>query len=227
MVHRRACRTTVKIKGLATETRRHREIVGSWQLAVGSWQLAVGSWQLAVGSRQSAVGSYCLLFTAYYSLCLCDSVATFFIMEKQYEIHLISHTHWDREWYRTFQQFRMKLVELVDSLLEILETDPDFKHFNFDGQTIVLEDYLEIKPQNEERLKKQIQDGRIAVGPWYILFDEFLVSVEATVRNLILGHRIAKEFRKMMNVDYIPDPFGHISQMPQILRGFGIDNIIL
>jgi len=148
-------------------------------------------------------------------------------MEKQYEIHLISHTHWDREWYRTFQQFRMKLVELVDSLLEILETDPDFKHFNFDGQTIVLEDYLEIKPQNEERLKKQIQDGRIAVGPWYILPDEFLVSAEATVRNLILGHRIAKEFGKVMKVGYIPDPFGHISQMPQILRGFGIDNIIL
>ena len=149
------------------------------------------------------------------------------MMEKPYEIHLISHTHWDREWYLSFQHFRMNLVKLVDSLLDILETNPDFTHFNFDGQTIVLEDYLEIKPQNRERLQKQIQAGRIAVGPWYILPDEFLVSAEATVRNLMLGHKIANEFGKVMKVGYIPDPFGHLSQLPQILRGFGIDNVIL
>ena len=148
-------------------------------------------------------------------------------MEKLYEIHVISHTHWDREWYLTFQQFRLRLVELVDELLKILETNPEFTHFNFDGQTIVLEDYLEIKPQNKKLLKEYIQEGKIAVGPWYILPDEFLVSAEATVRNLILGHRIAAEFGKVMKIGYIPDPFGHISQMPQILRGFGIDNIIL
>ena len=148
-------------------------------------------------------------------------------MKKHNEIHLISHTHWDREWYLTFQQFRIRLVKLVDSLLEILDTNPDFSHFNFDGQTIVLEDYLEIKPQNRERLAQYIQDGKIAVGPWYILPDEFLVSPEATIRNLMLGHRIAEEFGQVMKVGYIPDPFGHLSQMPQILQGFGIDNIIL
>lgn len=148
-------------------------------------------------------------------------------MKKFYEIHVISHTHWDREWYLTFQQFRLKLVELVDELLKILETNPEFTHFNFDGQTIVLEDYLEIKPHNKERLKQYIHEGKIAVGPWYILPDEFLVSAEATIRNLILGHRLAAEFGKVMKIGYIPDPFGHISQMPQILRGFGIDNIIL
>jgi mannosylglycerate hydrolase len=148
-------------------------------------------------------------------------------MEKQYEIHLISHTHWDREWYLTFQQFRMRLIKLTDALLDILETQPEFTHFNFDGQTIVLEDYLEIKPHNRERLQHQIQDGRIAVGPWYILPDEFLVSSEATVRNLMLGHRLAQAFGRIMKIGYIPDPFGHISQMPQILCGFDIDNIIL
>jgi mannosylglycerate hydrolase len=121
----------------------------------------------------------------------------------------------------------MRLVTLVDSLLEIFETNPDFKHFNFDGQTIVLEDYLEIKPQNKDRLKQLIQDGRIAVGPWYILPDEFLVSAEAIVRNLILGHRLAKEFGNVMKVGYIPDTFGHLSQIPQIFRGFGIDNAII
>ena len=118
-------------------------------------------------------------------------------------------------------------MKLVDSLLDILDTNPDFTHFNFDGQTIVLEDYLEIKPKNRGRLERYIREGKIAVGPWYILPDEFLVSPEATVRNLILGQKIAKEFGKSMNVGYIPDPFGHLSQMPQILQGFGIDNIIL
>lgn len=155
------------------------------------------------------------------------SVAKIFIMEKQYEIHLISHTHWDREWYLTFQNFRMRLVKLVDSLLDILDQTPEFPHFNFDGQTVVLEDYLEIKPQNRDRLKHYIREGKIAVGPWYILPDEFLVSPEATIRNLILGHTIAQEFGKVMKIGYIPDPFGHLSQIPQILQGFGIDNSIL
>ncbi len=148
-------------------------------------------------------------------------------MNTPYEIHFVSHTHWDREWYLTFQNFRIRLVKLVDSLLGILDTQPEFTHFNFDGQTIVLEDYLEIKPHNRERLAHYIREGKIAVGPWYILPDEFLASPEATIRNLILGHKIATQFGKVMKVGYIPDPFGHLSQMPQILQGFGIDNVIL
>ena len=148
-------------------------------------------------------------------------------MAEHNEIHLISHTHWDREWYLTFQQFRIKLVTLVDSLLDIFDATPEYRHFNFDGQTIVLEDYLEIKPENRERLERYIREGKIAVGPWYILPDEFLVSPEATARNLMLGHKIANEFGHVMKIGYIPDPFGHLSQMPQILQGFGIDNVIL
>ena len=95
-----------------------------------------------------------------------------------------------------------------------------------DGQAIVLEDYLEVCPERREILKKYITEGRIHVGPWYILPDEFLVSAESIIRNLLLGHKIASEFGRVMKIGYIPDPFGHISQMPQILRGFGIDNII-
>ncbi|GAI58158.1 unnamed protein product, partial [marine sediment metagenome] len=94
------------------------------------------------------------------------------------------------------------------------------------GQTIVLEDYLEVHPERRGILKKYITEGRIHVGPWYILPDEFLVSAESIVRNLLLGHKIASEFGRIMKVGYIPDPFGHISQLPQILRGFVIDNII-
>jgi alpha-mannosidase len=107
-------------------------------------------------------------------------------------IHLVSHTHWDREWYLTFQQFRLKLVRLVDHLLDILEHDSSYRHFMLDGQTIVLEDYLQIRPEREDDLRKYIQNGRILIGPWYILPDEFLVSPEASIRNLLEGERTSK-----------------------------------
>lgn len=142
-------------------------------------------------------------------------------------LHLITHTHWDREWYQTFQQFRMRLVHMVDGLLDILESDSQYRHFMLDGQTIVLEDYLEIRPEREADLRRYIQNGRVLVGPWYLLPDEFLVSPEATIRNLLEGDRIARRFGPKMKVGYIPDPFGHIGQMPQILQGFGIDNASL
>lgn len=144
----------------------------------------------------------------------------------QYTMHVISHTHWDREWYLTFQLFRMRLVDLMDRLLDILDTDPSFKYFNFDGQTIVLEDYLQIRPEKKELLKNYIKEGRILVGPWYQLNDEFLVSGESTVRSLLIGHRIAQQFGDTMKIGYLPDQFGNISQMPQILNGFTIDNAI-
>jgi alpha-mannosidase len=138
-------------------------------------------------------------------------------------LHLISHTHWDREWYFTFQQFRLKLVRLIDGLLEILESDGGYRHFMLDGQTIVLDDYLVMRPERKAILHEHIHKGRILVGPWHILPDEFLVSPEATIRNLLQGERTTRRYGPKMKVGYIPDPFGHIGQMPQILRGFGID----
>ncbi|MDO8588726.1 MAG: glycoside hydrolase family 38 C-terminal domain-containing protein [Armatimonadota bacterium] len=145
-------------------------------------------------------------------------------MEKKYTMVLVSHTHWDREWYLPFQEFRIKLVRLTDKLLKILDTDPDFRTFVFDGQTVVLEDYLEIRPHERNHIAQLVRSGRLKVGPWYILPDEWLVSGEATVRNLLLGHLIAEQFGQPMKAGYVPDPFGHISQMPQILRGFGIED---
>jgi alpha-mannosidase len=138
-------------------------------------------------------------------------------------LHVISHTHWDREWYQTFQQFRLQLVHLVDKLLEILDEDPDFKYFMLDGQTIVLDDYLLMRPENEEKLRRYIQAGRILIGPWHILPDMFLVSPEAHIRNLLQGSRTARKFGPKMPIGYIPDPFGHPGQIPQILSGFGIE----
>ncbi len=137
-------------------------------------------------------------------------------------LHLVTHTHWDREWYLTFQQFRLKLVHLVDDLLDILDKDPLFVNFLLDGQTIVLDDYLLMRPDRRHDLEKYIQAGRISVGPWHILPDEFLVSPEATIRNLLQARRTGRQFGPLMQVGYVPDPFGHIGQMPQILSGFGI-----
>jgi len=148
------------------------------------------------------------------------------INKEPYRAFIVPHTHWDREWYQTFQQFRIRLIDLINNLIDILEKDKTFSDFTLDGQTIVLEDYLEVHPERRGILKKYITEGRIHVGPWYILPDEFLVSAESIVRNLLLGNKIASEFGRVMKVGYIPDPFGHISQMPQILKGFGIDNII-
>jgi mannosylglycerate hydrolase len=142
-------------------------------------------------------------------------------------LHVISHTHWDREWYLTFQQFRLKLIHLVDNLLDLLEKDKNFKYFMLDGQTIVLNDYLLMRPERESVLREHIHKGRILIGPWHILPDMFLVGPEAHIRNLLLGDRTAKGFGAKMLVGYMPDSFGHIGQMPQILRGFGIDNACL
>ena len=115
-------------------------------------------------------------------------------MSEQLDIILVPHTHWDREWYQTFQQFRMRLVHVVDTLLDILDRDDNFQHFMLDGQTIVLDDYLEVQPEQEQRLKKYIQSGRIQIGPWYLQPDEFLVSGEALIRNLQIGLQRAAEF---------------------------------
>jgi alpha-mannosidase len=138
-------------------------------------------------------------------------------------LHVISHTHWDREWYLPFQLFRLKLVHLVDGMLDILEKDREFKYFMLDGQTIVLDDYLHMRPEKETVLREHIRKGRIIIGPWHILPDMFLVGPEAHIRNLQQGDRTARKFGPKMMIGYMPDSFGHIGQVPQILRGFGIE----
>lgn len=146
--------------------------------------------------------------------------------KKVYDVIVVSHTHWDREWYLTFEEFRYWLVQGMDKLLEIMEREPGYR-FMLDGQVIPLLDYLAIRPEREETLKELIRSDRLQVGPWYIQPDEFLVSGEAMIRNLILGNRIARLFGKTMKEGYLPDSFGHIAQLPQILQGFGIETLFI
>jgi len=142
-------------------------------------------------------------------------------------LFIIPHTHWDREWYLPFQSFRHRLVKLVDDLLGLLDRDPEFTAFMLDGQSIVIEDYLEVRPEMEKKLRHAIETGRILVGPWYILPDEHLVSGEAIIRNLERGMLIARHFGGSMEIGYLPDQFGHIASMPAILTGFGFDTACL
>ncbi len=138
---------------------------------------------------------------------------------------VISHTHWDREWYMPFALFRQKLVDLIERLFEILEKDPEYI-FHLDAQTVVLEDYLEIHPEKKGLLENYIKSGNIRVGPWYLQNDFYLSSGEATVRNLLLGREIAEDFGRCGKVGYMPDQFGLVSQIPQIFADFGIDHFV-
>lgn len=147
-------------------------------------------------------------------------------MTERPVVHLVPHTHWDREWYEPFQTFRMRLVELVDQLLERMDADPRLR-FTLDGQAATVDDYLEIRPEAEPLIRRLIAEGRLAIGPWQILMDEFLVSGETIVRNLELGWARAEALGHAMPVGYLPDMFGHVAQMPQILRRSGIDRAVV
>jgi mannosylglycerate hydrolase len=141
-------------------------------------------------------------------------------------VHLIPHTHWDREWYEPFQTFRLRLVDLVDELLARMESDSRLR-FTLDGQCATVDDYLEVRPEAEPLIRRLVAEGRLAIGPWQILMDEFLVSGETMVRNLELGWNRATELGGVMPVGYLPDMFGHIAQMPQMLKRAGIDRAVV
>ena len=141
--------------------------------------------------------------------------------------HYVASSHWDREWYEPFQHYRFRLVDVLDAVIALLERDPAYRFYQTDGQSVVLEDYLEIRPERRERLKALLAAGRLQAGPWYVLPDQFLVSGESLIRNLLRGHQVVGEFGPPMKIGFVCDIFGHNSQMPQIFRGFGIDTAVV
>ncbi|UPM52507.1 glycoside hydrolase family 38 C-terminal domain-containing protein [Gottfriedia acidiceleris] len=148
-------------------------------------------------------------------------------MDNIKEVHILNHTHWDREWYESFEEFRYKLRNGIRYVQELL-SNGQIDNFFLDGQTIVIDDYKEVVSKEEfERFTSFITQGKIEVGPWYLLADEFLVSGESIIKNLELGTSIAKSLCSSFNIGYLPDTFGHISQMPQILKSFHIENALL
>jgi alpha-mannosidase/mannosylglycerate hydrolase len=142
---------------------------------------------------------------------------------KKRNLQLVVSTHWDREWRETFQDLRYAMVRLIDRAIDALEDGSLAGPFHTDGQTIVLEDYLEIRPERRARVEKLVREGRFETGPWYTMPDEFTVSGESLIRNLRLGREMARAGgARPSDAGYMPDMFGHNSQMPQIFAGCGI-----
>ena len=147
-------------------------------------------------------------------------------MELKNNLYVVSLTHWDREWRFPFEKTLSLLVEMIDGLLDGLERDPDYATFHLDGQTVLLDDYCAVRPQNAERLRRLIEQGRIMIGPWYVLPEENQMSGESLVRNFLWGERLGRKYGGNMKVGYTPTSWGQISQMPQIFRGVGVDSVI-
>lgn len=143
-----------------------------------------------------------------------------------YNMHLIINTHWDREYRWSFAETQFRLAEAVDDLIDIMNRDERFAYFHTDSQASMLEDYLDIRPERAPELEKLVREGRILTGPWYTLPAEFLVSGESLVRNLLMGHQIAKRLGKVMKAGYNIFSWGQVSQLPQLYRQFGMDTII-
>ncbi len=140
-------------------------------------------------------------------------------------ITLVPHTHWDREWYEPFDVFRERLVRMMDALIEL--ADAGFPHFHLDGQTAMIDDYLSSRPEREPDVRRLVAAGRLSAGPWVTQMDEFLTSGESHMRNLEMGLRRARQLGRALEVGYLPDQFGHIGQMPQILRLAGIERAVV
>ncbi|MDR9390446.1 MAG: glycoside hydrolase family 38 C-terminal domain-containing protein [Trueperaceae bacterium] len=143
-------------------------------------------------------------------------------------VHVVPHTHWDREWYRPFEAFQLRLGDVTEAILDLLDDDAGrYPSFTLDGQSVVLDDVLAVRPDLRERLERHVRAGRLHVGPWYVLADEFLVSPEALVANLAWGVRTARTFGAALPVAYTPDAFGHVAHLPTLVRGFGLDAVAL
>lgn len=143
-------------------------------------------------------------------------------------VHYVLSTHWDREWYQPFQAYRQRLVHLLDRTIDDMESGKLKGPFTTDGQSIIVDDYLEIRPERRAQVERLARAGRLNIGPWYVMPDEWLVSGEAIIRNLQLGRRIAQDYGgKPSNAGFVCDTFGHIGQLPQILAGFGIRGAFL
>ncbi|MFI3168320.1 MAG: mannosylglycerate hydrolase [Faecalibacterium sp.] len=141
-------------------------------------------------------------------------------------VHVVPHMHWDREWYFTTEESRILLVNNMEEIMQMLETNPEYPHYVLDGQTAVLEDYFDVKPENFNRVKALVQAGKLIIGPWYTQTDEMVVGGESILRNLLYGMQDCKALGSAMKIGYLPDSFGQSERLPQILNGFEIDRCI-
>ncbi|MBG0635196.1 alpha-mannosidase [Enterobacter ludwigii] len=142
------------------------------------------------------------------------------------QIHVIAHTHWDQEWYFTRQDSMVLASYNFAEVIETLEQDPAWQCYHLDGQMAVVDDFLAINPDYRPRLEKLVREKSVFVGPWFTQTDTYNVHGESIIRNLKYGIFAARALGHAMQVGYLPDTFGHNAQMPTILQGCNIDNIV-
>ncbi len=145
---------------------------------------------------------------------------------KKKEVIAYLHTHWDREWYREYEIFRLRLLKVFDNIIEMLNLDK-IPSFYFDGQVCALQDYLELRPEQEVNIRDLISRKKLFIGPFYCLVDEFLTDGICFRKNLEIGLKIAKEFGCEDFIGYFSDTFGHSKNVPLILQEFGINKAIV
>ncbi|EAE2482183.1 mannosylglycerate hydrolase [Listeria innocua] len=142
------------------------------------------------------------------------------------KVHVIPHSHWDREWYFTSSRSTIYLVKHLKEVIETLEAKDDYHFYLMDAQSSLIEDYLRYCPEDKTRLEKLIAEKRLITGPWYTQTDQLVISQESIVRNLLYGTRIAREMGHSMAVGYVPDAFGQGGNMPRIYKEFGISKFL-
>lgn len=145
--------------------------------------------------------------------------------DERVRVTLVPHTHWDREWYEPFSVFSVRLVEMMDTLLDLGAAG--FPHFHLDGQVAMIDDYLVRRPERADEVEALVRSGQLSAGPWFTQMDEFLTSGESHIRNLEMGLRRARDLGRPLEVGYMPDQFGHIGQMPQLLRLGGLETAMV
>ena len=142
------------------------------------------------------------------------------------KVHVVPHSHWDREWYFTTSRSKVYLMKDLKDVLDTLESNPDFKYFMVDAQGSLLDDYIKWMPQDKDRITKLVKEKKLVIGPWYTQTDQLVISGESIVRNMYYGMKRCETFGGYMNVGYVPDSFGQSGNMPQIYKEFGIDDTV-
>lgn len=146
--------------------------------------------------------------------------------EKAIDVHIVPHTHWDKEWYFTASRSKAYLMRHVQEVIQLLISKPEYPAYLLDGQTSLIEDYLQYYPEDREKVAELIRNKRLLIGPWYTQTDQLVISAESIVRNLYYGMKDAEKLGYSMKIAYCPDVFGQGANMPQIYQHFGLNGFV-
>ncbi|WP_313631072.1 glycoside hydrolase family 38 C-terminal domain-containing protein [Enterococcus devriesei] len=141
-------------------------------------------------------------------------------------VHIVNHTHWDREWYFTSMDALVLSDQLFSDAINELKKNPEAS-FVLDGQLSILDDYLLLYPERMDDIKSLVTNKQLFIGPWYTQSDAFFTTGEAVLRNAMIGIFESKKYGEYMPIGYLPDTFGFNAQIPVILKEAGFESAIM